>query len=46
MRRDQVAVIFDQLLLGQCIDQPGNGARADEGQYETANALDQSMSAL
>ncbi len=44
MRCDKVIRVFDQLALGERIDQTCDGASADEGQYKTADGLDQRMS--
>src|ERR1700730_4097006 len=44
MCRDEVVRILDQLVLGQRIDQTCDGACADEGKYQAADALDQRMS--
>ena len=44
MSCNKVIWIFDQLLLGELIDETCDGARADEDQYKAADALDQRMS--
>ena len=46
MRADKIVRIFDQLVLGECVNPTDDCARAYDGQYQAPYTLDQRVSSL